>query len=373
MLVTLIFLLFTIAVVAFHFYALEQGFWFPVLASNWALMDLTTKITLAVSAVVFIVISVFVCYCIFRFRRREGHSADHEPENSKENSKLEGWLTIFTTVGVIALLSPGLMVYRDFINPPADAIKAEVLGEQWTWSYRFPGNDGIYGRTNPKFFSLDNSFGLDPSDPASQDDVLVNTNTVHFPINQPVDIQLRSKDVLHDFYIPQFRAKIDMVPGQVTKLWFEPTLEGEYEIVCAEYCGIAHYNMRGIAIVNSVPDFQFWLDQQQTFGELQQQAASSSGGVTDKDGELIARTKGCIACHSIDGKPGIGPSWKGIAGEDRVLVGGGSMIANDLYLKRSITNPNDEVVLGYAPMMPPYPLSEEELDAIVEYINSLGE
>jgi len=207
----------------------------------------------------------------------------------------------------------------------------------------------------------------------SLDDVLVNTNTVHFPINQPVDIQLRSKDVLHDFYIPQFRAKIDMVPGQVTKLWFEPTLEGEYEIVCAEYCGIAHYNMRGVAIVNSVPDFQFWLDQQQTFGEFQQQAASSSGGVTDKDGELIARTKGCIACHSIDGKPGIGPSWKGIAGEDRVLVGGGSMIANDLYLKRSITNPNDEVVLGYAPMMPPYPLSEEELDAIVEYINSLGE
>jgi cytochrome c oxidase subunit 2 len=122
-----------------------------------------------------------------------------------------------------------------------------------------------------------------------------------------------------------------------------------------------------------VPDFQFWLDQQQTFGEFQQQAASSTGGVTDKDGELIAKTKGCIACHSIDGKSGIGPSWKSIAGEERVLVGGGSVIANGLYLKRSITNPNDEVVLGYAPMMPPYPLPEEELDAIVEYINSLGE
>ena len=146
-----------------------------------------------------------------------------------------------------------------------------------------------------------NTFGLDPDDPYGQDDILIRGGEVHLPINNKVVFQLRSKDVLHDFYVPQFRAKMDLVPGQQSNLWFEPTVLGTYEVACAEYCGTGHYAMRGVVVVDTEEDFKTWLAGQPTFAETMNEGAN---------GEQIVQTLGCVACHSIDGSDGIGPTWK---------------------------------------------------------------
>ena len=364
MIIALIFVLFTLFVIALNYYSISNQFWFPELASNWGTMDTATLVTLIVSGVVFIFISLFVCYCLIRYRHRDNHRAEYEIENNK----LENFLIVFTTLGVIALLAPGLVVYSDFVNAPDNAQKVEAIGEQWTWSFRFPGEDQIFGKTHPKHFSASNSFGIDPDDSYGMDDILIKSNSLHLPIGEPIDLSLRSKDVLHDFYVPQFRAKMDIVPGQLTKLWFTPTAVGEFEILCAEYCGVQHYNMRGTVIVEPEEDYKKWLSKQVIFANNR-----SEKKVTDLlVGKDNAQSLGCIACHSLDGSVGVGPSWKGIAGTTRKLNNGEKILADHSYLEDSITQPNDKVLAGYPPIMPSYDLTHQELDEIVEFIESLN-
>ena len=335
--------------------------WFTPLASNWGSLDQTIIISLWVCGVAFVLISAFILYCVVKFRYSHDRKSKYEPENHK----LELRLTIVTTIGTIILLAPGLLAWQSFISLPENGLQVEAVGQQWAWSFRFPGKDGIYGNTSGKLFSSKNTFGLDPNDPNAQDDVLIREGRLHLPVNQPAVFQLRSKDVLHDFYVPQFRSKMDLVPGQQTNLWFTPTLIGTYEIACAEFCGTGHWAMRGEVIIDDEETFQQWLIQQPTFVQTMNEGSKGNG-------KKIVQSLGCVACHTDNGKIAIGPTWKDSFGLQRNLTTGETVLADASYIKESILNPSAKIASGFAPVMPAYALSEEELDAIVEYINNLS-
>jgi cytochrome c oxidase subunit 2 len=178
-------------------------------------------------------------------------------------------LTIRTQNGDAAMQAPGLVVWNQFVTVPSGATEIEVMGQQWRWSYRLPGKDGKLGTTDARNVSADNPLGVNPNDSNGQDDVVIENGDLHLPIGKPVKVLLRSIDVLHDFYVPEFRAKMDMVPGSVTYFWFTPTRTGTFEVLCAELCGIAHAQMRSTVIVEEEAKYHAWLEKQQTFAELQ--------------------------------------------------------------------------------------------------------
>ena len=272
----------------FHFFS---PWYFTPLASNWGLIDFTVDITFVVTGIVFVAANLFMAYCLIRFRHKEGRRADYEPENTK----LELWLTAITTVGVIAMLAPGLVVWGQFVTVPEEAAEFEAVGQQWHWSFRFPGEDNEFGDVSVRHITEDNAFGIDPEDPAGQDDILVASPIVHLPVDQPVQAWLRSKDVLHNFAVPQFRVKMDLVPGHVTYTWFTPTVVGEYEILCEELCGLAHFGMRGRVVVDERPEFEAWLDEQPTYAELMAQGPGGDPALGQVNYAL------CGACHGTQG------------------------------------------------------------------------
>lgn len=356
--------------VLFHFVSPWQA---TPLASNWQQMDAMVAITLVITGIFFVAINLFVAYTLVRYRHRRGSRAAYEPDNRK----LERWLIIATTLGVIALLAPGLIVYMEFVRAPRDAIKVEVLGQQWQWRFRFPDVKGKLGASDARFVSATNPFGLDPDDPSGWDNVLVNKNELHLPLNRPVKVLLRSHDVLHDFYVPQFRARMNIVPGMVTTFWFTPTKAGRYEILCAQLCGVGHPNMRGYVVVEDDATFQAWLKEQPTFAMTKAppasggtQAATLPADTLQDKGKALAQAKGCVACHSIDGSPGVGPTWKGLAGKTRTMTDGSTVQADESYLKKSIRDPQAQVVKGFPPIMPKTEMTDDELAALVTYIQS---
>jgi len=166
------------------------------------------------------------------------------------------------------LLVPGLFVWSRFVNVPSDATEIEVIGQQWQWSFRLPGKDGKLGTSDTRDVSAENPLGVIPGDPNGQDDVVVEAADLHLPVGKPVKVLLRSIDVLHDFYIPEFRAKMDMIPGSVTYFWFTPTRTGSFQVLCAELCGQGHPLMHGVVMVDTAQDYLAWLGQQQTFAQL---------------------------------------------------------------------------------------------------------
>jgi cytochrome c oxidase subunit 2 len=258
MVVALLLVLVGVGSVLFHI--LSPWWWTPI-ASNWGYIDQTIIITFWITGVVFVAIIAFMAYCVWKFRGAT--PAEYRPENKK----LEGWLTVITSIGVAAMLAPGLIVWNDFVSVPKDAKEFEVIGQQWQWSYRLPGNDGVLGTSNIRNISAENALGVSPDDPKGQDDVLIMADDLHLLVNQPVKVLLRSIDVLHDFYVPEFRSKMDMVPGMVTYFWFIPTRTGTFEILCAELCGVGHHVMRGRVVVVDEAAYQAWLETQQTFAQ----------------------------------------------------------------------------------------------------------
>jgi cytochrome c oxidase subunit 2 len=350
-----------VIVVGTVLFNLVTPWWFTPLASNWGSLDQTIIISLWITGVAFVLVSAFILYCVVKFRYSEDRRSSYEPENQK----LELQLTVITTIGVIILLAPGLVAWQSYINLPENGLQVEGVGQQWTWSFRFPGEDGVYGNTSGSLFSSKNTFGLDPNDPKGQDDILIRDRQVHLPVNQPAVFQLRSKDVLHDFYVPQFRSKMDLVPGQHSNLWFTPTLVGTYEIACAEYCGTGHWAMRGEVVVEDEAAFQQWLAQQPTFAQTMNEGSAGNG-------QQIVQSLGCVACHTDNGDSAMGPTWKDSFNTQRNTTTGETVLADASYIKESILNPSAKIASGFAPVMPAYALSEEELDAIVEYIYNLS-
>ena len=254
------------------FHMLSPWWWTPI-ASNWGYIDDTIIITFWVTGVVFVFIILFMAYCVLRYRYQPERRAAYEPENTK----MEWWLTILTSVGVVIMLTPGLFVWNQFVTVPEDAMEIEVLGQQWLWTFRFPGEDGVLGTSDSRNINDDNPFGVNPDDPNGRDDVLIEDSELHLPLDQPIKVLLRSIDVLHDFYVPEFRAKMDMVPGAVTFFWFIPTRTGTFDILCFELCGVGHHAMRGSAVVEEKDKFQAWLQEQPTFAQSLAEAGTGTG------------------------------------------------------------------------------------------------
>jgi len=261
MAIAIVLVLVVVGSVLFHIFS---PWWWTPIASNWGYIDTTLNITFWITGAVFAAVILFTAYCVFMFRHKEGRVAAYEPENNK----LEWWLTILTSIGVAALLIPGLFVWSQFVNVPDDATEVEVVAQQWFWSYRLPGDDGILGIVDNRLINSDNPLGIDPDDPNGQDDVVIEGDELHLRIGVPVKMLLRSVDVLHDYYVPEFRAKMDMVPGMVTFFWFEPTRIGEFEVLCAELCGVGHAFMRGAVFIDTEEQYQIWLQDQVTFAQL---------------------------------------------------------------------------------------------------------
>ena len=264
-----------VASVAFHFWS--PWWWTPV-ASNWGGMDDTIILTFWVTGAVFIAVCLFMAYCTWRYRYQKDRKAEYKPEDKK----LEFHLTWLTTLGVVVMLAPGLVVWHKYVNVPKEALNVEVVAYQWGWKYRLPGEDGILGKTEIKLVSSENPFGLNLDDPNGKDDLLVNDGDLHLQINKPVKFLLRSLDVLHNFYVPQFRGKMDMVPGLVTFYWLTPIRTGDFEVLCAEFCGTGHYAMRGRVFVDEEKKYNQWLAQQITFKQMLAQ-----NGIDNKSLKLV--------------------------------------------------------------------------------------
>jgi len=369
-----------VASVLFH---LVNPWWTTPLASNWQTMDDTLTITLVITGVFFVGINLFVVYVLLRYRHREGGREDRRAAHEPESKALERWLIGLTSVGIMALLAPGLVVYANYVRTPPDAMLLEVLSQQWQWRFRLPGADGKLGATDPRFVSAANPFGIDPADPAGQDDLLVMGNEVHLPMGKPVAVVARSLDVLHDFYVPPFRARMNTVPGQVSRFWFTPTKPGRYEALCAQLCGVGHPTMRGYVVVEDAAAYQVWQKSLPTFAEAlaaatappEAAAAGAPGSEAQAvvaKGRMLADSKGCMACHTVDGSPRVGPTWKGLYGKTETMSDGATAQVDEAYLRAFIRDPQARTVKGFAPVMPRIELSDEELSALVGYIQSLG-
>ncbi len=288
MILVTILVLLVLATVIFHFASPWQ---LTEIASNWTSIDSTINITLWVTGFVFVAVNLFMALAIFRYRFRSDRNANYEPENKK----LELWLTGITSVGIVAMLAPGLFVWADFVDTPKDADRVEVVGQQWHWSFRLPGEDGELGQVAARFIDQQNPFGVDPNDPKGQDDRLIFSNELHLPVNRPVEFVLRSKDVLHNFGVPQFRAKMDLIPGMESQFWVEPTRTGAFDIMCMELCGMAHHAMRGRVVVEDQETYAQWEQSHPTFAETQQPGPGNA-----EAGKPLYNT--CSSCHGAQGQ-----------------------------------------------------------------------
>jgi cytochrome c oxidase subunit 2 len=304
--------LLVIGSVYFHF---ASPWYFTELASNWSTVDFTVDVTFWVTGIAFVIVNLFSAYCLIRYRHRKGRKAHYEPESHK----IEIWLTVGTGIGVAAMLIPGLFVWAEFVAVPADAMRYEAVGKQWHWSYRFPGADGEFGRTSVRLMTPGNPLGLDPEDAVGMDDVIVADPIVHLPVGTPIRALLRSTDVLHNFTVPQFRVKMDLVPGMVTYQWFTPTVPGTYEVLCEELCGVGHFAMRGKVVVDEPAAFEQWLAGKPTFAQTRERPVGNAA--------VGAATYAvCAACHGQQGEGNVTLNAPKLAGLDA------------WYIRRQIAN-----------------------------------
>ncbi|MBZ5536495.1 MAG: cytochrome c oxidase subunit II [Acidobacteriia bacterium] len=235
--------------------------WFPPLISTYTGYDKQFMLTLIIVAIVFILAQLALGYFVWKYRDRAGRKATYV----EGNNTMEVLWTSITFVIFIGLGILGQRVWAQFhfAEPPANAMEVEVTGQQFQWNIRYPGADGQFGRTEAKYVdeSALNFVGVDPHDPAGKDDI-ASINRMVIPVNQPVKVLLHSKDVTHSFFVPGLRIKQDAVPGMTITIHFTATKTGEYEIPCAELCGLGHYKMRGILDVRTPVEYQQWLKKQ---------------------------------------------------------------------------------------------------------------
>lgn len=283
MTIAIVLVLLVLGSLVFHYFS---PWYFTPIASNWKGMDDTIQLTFWITGLAFVAVNLFVAYCIVRFRNKPGVRAAYQPENKK----LEWWLIGITTVGVAAMLAPGLIIWGNFVTVPSDAAVVEAVGQQWHWQYRLPGKDGKLGIVNAKNINDGNPFGMSQDDPNGRDDILVSSQELHLQLGKPVKILLRSIDVLHNFAVPQFRAKMDLVPGMMTYVWITPTRTGTFDLLCNELCGVGHFAMRGKIVVEEEAAYRVWLAKQKTFAD---HLAKASGDVVLGKSMYAA----CAACH----------------------------------------------------------------------------
>tara|TARA_Y100000768_G_scaffold202418_1_gene152235 strand:+ start:1201 stop:2559 length:1359 start_codon:yes stop_codon:yes gene_type:complete len=350
--IVLIFLV--VGSVIFH---LWSPWWFTPLASNWGAIDDTINLTFWVTGFVFVAVNLFMAYAVIKYRAGPGKKATYDPENTK----LETWLTVFTSIGIIAMLAPGLLVWGRFVDVPENALQVEVLAQQWHWSYRLPGEDGEFGNVSAKLITNENPFGMDYDDPVGQDDILISSPELHLPLNVPVNLNLRAKDVLHNFTVAEFRVKMDMVPGMVTSLWFTPTKTGRYDLLCEELCGIAHHAMRGAVIVDEAADYENWVASHPTLQETQIRMAYNP-----EPSAAASQYAVCAACHGQQGEGMVVLNAPKISGQ------------SEWYLRKQLENYKNGVRGThkddlYGQQMAPMSMTlfnEEAMDNVIAHIQS---
>lgn len=308
----------------------SDDFWQPVAASNFA-ADVDWLLSFIIGVSTLVVLVVVVTMIFFAVRYRAPGRADSKIAESQvdHNTPLEITWSIPPLVIFIAIFAWGFNGYVDMRQVPKDVIEVKATAQKWNWQFTYAN-----GETDPR---------------------------LHVPIGRDVRILIQAKDVLHSLSIPAFRVKMDAVPGRYTDLWFRATKEGQYPIFCTEYCGTQHSEMLSEATVES---YQKWTDWVDGLAEV---------GTPIEEGEKVYKKKGCNTCHTIDGTPKIGPSWKGLFGRERKFADGSSGTADENYIKQSILEPNSQIVQGFAPAMPTYQgqLKDRHINGVIAYIKSL--
>jgi cytochrome c oxidase subunit 2 len=222
--------------------------------------------------VLFVGWGAFFTYCLVRFRRSRNPVADYKGVTSHTSSYLEGGVAIVEAILLLGFSIPIWAARVDYRPPDSEALVVEVTGEQFTWNVHYAGPDGKFGRTDIKLIDLQsNPLGIDRADPAAKDDITT-VAQLYLPVNRPIIVRLRSKDVIHSFGVPEFRVKQDAVPGFTIPIWFVPNVttaemrtrtgnqEFQYEIACAQLCGLGHAKMRGFVTVQTADEFKKWMD-----------------------------------------------------------------------------------------------------------------
>jgi len=326
-----------VIVIAFlTYFGLNAAGLMPVEASAQAApIDWMWNLELIAMSFLFSLIVVPLIYSLVVFRRRKGDTTD--AEHMEGNTKLEIAWTIVPLFVVIAYAYLGAVNLADIRRVDPDAMIVKVKGIQWSWSFEYPAVNGIS----------------------------VVSDELHMPKGKQVLLRMTSQDVIHSFWVPEFRVKQDLVPGRITELRITPIREGNYKVRCAELCGTSHAYMEKPVVVSSQANFETWMAEQLKVAE---QAAATPEG----HGQLLVSANGCAACHSVNGAAGIGPTWFGLAGSDVKLTDGTVVTADDAYLHESIKAPQAKIVAGYeTQLMPNFGLSDEDIADIVAYIKTL--
>jgi cytochrome c oxidase subunit 2 len=273
-------------------------------------------------------ITFLMVYFVIRYRReRHPHPADIEG-----STWLEVTWTVIPTLIVLTMFYYGLTGFEFLKKVPPGAMTVKVIARQWSWLFEYENG--------------------------------AKDTELRVPLGKPVKLLLTSLDVIHGFYAPAFRIKQDAVPGMTNHLWFQPTQLGTFDVLCSQYCGLEHSHMLTKIVVLPQEDFTKWYQGKKEEVALKEPLIGSK----------LYQEKGCFACHSTDGTPRVGPSFKGLFGKtERVLTAGKerSVVVDETYIRKYILEPNVDVIKGFQPIMPKVSLTEDELNALVEFIKSL--
>ncbi len=307
-------------------------------ASNFVSTFNTAFYVIAGVAVFLLIgLTILMLYFVFRYNRKKNKTATE----IEGNTRLEIIWTVIPVLLVLVMFYYGWAGWKPMTKAPPDAINIESVARMWNFSFHYQN-----GKQSP--------------------DLVV-------PVNTPVKISLVSVDVIHSLFIPAFRIKSDMIPGREKMMWFLPQREGEYDLYCAEYCGLNHSFMTSSVKVLSKSDFDAW------YGDTAAVSIAVEGTAPGAEGLAILRAQGCNACHSSDGSKIIGPSYLNLFGEQQVVVRDGkdvTLTVDEDYIKRAIFEPNVEIVKGYPrDLMQSYEgsLSDDDIAKIIEYLKSLNE
>lgn len=305
-------------------------------ASNFVKgVDTAFVIIFSISLFFLVAITGTIIYFVFRYNKKRNPVATQ----IKGSTSLEIIWTVVPILLVMGMFYFGWSAWHPMQKIPKDAFTVTAEARMWKWSFIYPN-----GKRNGELI---------------------------VPVNQPVRIELKSLDVIHSFYVPEFRVKEDVVPGRIKETWFIPEREGDYDLFCAEYCGLDHSYMISTVKVMSDSAFQSW------YVDTTKVAKPVGANIAQAGRDLMQET-GCFACHSIDGSKLVGPSYKGVFGHTvKVLTASGEkeVVADEDYIKRSILYPNAEVVVGYNKgLMLPYKdmLTDDDINLIIEYLKTLS-
>lgn len=283
------------------------------------------------SLVLFAIVVMSSVFFIWRYRRRGEHTLT---SGTDHNVKLEILWTVIPTILVIIVFVWGFKTFLRMHVVPNEAIEIKATGQKWFWTFDYPNGANM-------------------------------VNDLVVPVGKPVKLLLSSQDVIHSFFVPDFRIKMDVLPNRYTLTWFEATNIGEFQIYCTEYCGKGHSEMLGKVKVLSETDYNVWLEKSS--------ADIPEGMSLEQAGAELYSSKACITCHSINGTPGVAPSFKGRFGSKQNMTDGSQLLVDENYLRESILNPQAKIAEGFAPVMPTFQgvLKDRQVDALVAYIKSL--